>query len=66
MNKIISGICTPAFPYYDLEIDATAFKQMEITLSPRISPANRIIAETLLEKYNPAATIKPSVLTGLL
>ena len=66
MNKIILGICTPAFPYYDLEIDATAFKQMEITLSPRISPANRIIAETLLEKYNPTAAIKPSVLTGLL
>lgn len=54
------------FPYYDMKLDPAAFSEMEITLSPKISDGNRLITQSLVEKYNPRASIKESDLWGLL
>lgn len=54
----------PPFEYYDLDLDPESFKQMDITLSPKISDANRIIVESLIQKHNPYAHFHESVLWG--
>lgn len=36
------------------------FNDMEITLSPNIPPAKKIIVEALRDKYAPKATLKSS------
>lgn len=65
-NKLKLGIEKQPFPHYDLVISDEAFEDMEITLSPRISGGSRIIVQTLLEKYNPSATLSESSLVGLI
>lgn len=66
MTKILQGLEKQPFSYYDLTLDDTAYSNMEITLSPKISPGNRLIVDTLIEKYNPTATVKDSSLLGLI
>lgn len=66
VNKILKGLEKQPFPFYDLYIDDNAFKDMEITLSPKISLGNREIVKLLVEKYNPSAKIRESELVGLL
>lgn len=65
-NKMKEGLAKQPFPYYDMQLSDTAFDNMEITLSPRISAGSRIIVESLAEKYNNPATLKDSDLTGLI
>ena len=65
-NKLLHGLETQPFPFYDLQLDDTAFDQMEITLSPKISAGNRLIVKSLIEKYNPSALISESSLLGLI
>lgn len=65
-NKIRLGVEKQPFPYYDMYLSDEAFNEMEITLSPRISAGSKIIAESLVEKYNPSATITESHLVGLI
>jgi hypothetical protein len=48
--------------YIDVEISDEAFKQMEITLPPCITPGYRIIVESLIKQYNPTAIIHNSTL----
>lgn len=48
--------------YIDVEFSDEAFKQMEITLPPCITPGNRIIVEALIKQYNPSAIIHNSCL----
>lgn len=48
--------------FYDLEIRDDAFASMEITLSPQFTAGNRILLETLKEKYNPNLKIVDSAL----
>ncbi len=55
--KILLGQAKQAFPFYDLTIDENAYAQMEITLSPKISAGNRLIINSLIEKYNPSAVL---------
>ena len=64
MMKLAQGIEEPPFDYYDLDIDPEMFKQMEITFSPQISTANRTIVDALIQKYNPSANLRESVLIG--
>ena len=52
-------------PYYDLEISDEAFFSMEITLSPQFSDGNRIMLDTLCEKYNPTMLISESKLKDI-
>ena len=65
-NKMRLGIEKQPFPYYDMYLSDEAFSEMEITLSPHISAGSKIIAESLVEKYNPAAIITESQLIGLI
>ena len=62
--KMSTGIAEPPFRYYDLDIDPKYFEEMEITCSPQMSAGNRTILETLVERYNPNATILESELLG--
>ena len=57
---------TPPFEYYDMPIERSAFTEMEITLSPKMSAGNRIIVETLVNAFNPTATLRESDLQGLI
>lgn len=65
-NKLLMGIEKQPFPHYDMVIADDAFTDMEITLSPRISAGNRIIVQSLVDKYNPAAVLCDSSLLGLI
>lgn len=65
-NRIKAGIEKQLFPYYDMKLDDRAFASMEITASPRLSPGNRAILETLLARYNPTALFKRSSLEKLI
>ena len=62
--QMSTGIAEPPFRYYDLDIDSKYFEEMEITCSPQMSAGNRTILETLVERYNPKATILESELLG--
>lgn len=64
--KILLGQAKQAFPFYDLTLDENAYAQMEITLSPKISAGNRLIINSLIEKYNPSAVLHESSLVGLI
>jgi hypothetical protein len=50
--------------YYDMHLKDNIFDDMEITLSPNITIAKRIIVEALKEKYAPKAIIKSSSFEG--
>lgn len=65
-NKMRLGSAKQPFPYYDMTISDEAFNEMEITLSPAISLGNRIIVESLIEKYNCVAKLEDSCLLGLI
>lgn len=65
-NQIRLGLARQAIPYYDMVIADEYFKEMEIILSPRLSAGNKIIAYSLIEKYNPTAKLSESCLAGLL
>lgn len=65
-NKMRLGLEKQPFPHYDMHISDAAFKDMQITLSPRIGAGSRIIVENLIEKYNPSAELTESSLVGLI
>lgn len=48
--------------YYDMHLKDSIFDDMEITLSPNITTAKRIMVEALKDKYAPKADIKSSLL----
>ena len=64
--QIMKGTDVPSIGYYDLTIADDAFSSMIVTPSPRMTAGNRILLDTLLEKYNPYAQIVNSELTGLI
>lgn len=64
VTKMVQGKEPPPFRYYDLKIAPEFFDEMEIVCSPQMSPGNKLIIETLIEKYNPKATIVESELLG--
>lgn len=64
VTKMSQGKEPPPFRYYDLDIDPKCFEEMEITCSPQMTYGNRVILETLVEKYNPSAKIVESELLG--
>lgn len=65
-NNMKLGLAKQPFPYYDMYISDEAFKDMEVTLSPRISLGSKIIVQNLIEKYNPIANLNESSLVGLI
>lgn len=64
VNKLYQGTEVPPFRYFDLDIEPDCFDEMEITCSPQMTSGNRVILETLVEKYNPKAKIVDSELLG--
>lgn len=66
MRGMISGKSVLPFSYYDIDIDDDAFSEMEIMLSPKLSPGNRVLVKDLVEKYNPSAKIVESIYKGLI
>ena len=69
-KKLFQDLCLGGgkqpFPYFDMVISDDAFNEMEIQLSPCISPGNKIIFENLVEKYNKIFKflLKPRIYTG--
>lgn len=66
LKRIETGMETQPLPHYDMSISNEAFLDMEITMSPRISDGGRTIVKTLVEKFNPSATLKESELLELI
>ncbi len=52
------------FSYYDMSLSVEAFEHLVITMSPLCSPAQRVIVESLCEKYAPKAKVVESNLIG--
>lgn len=51
-NDVMLDKCDPGIPpYYDLAISDEAFSSMKIVSSPKMTPGNRVILDTLIEKY---------------
>ena len=67
-HNIITGQAKQPFPYIDLHISFHALEQMQIVLAPDMPEGNKILVESLVEKYNPKMqnNISPSQLIGLL
>ncbi len=66
VTKMAQGKEPPPFRYFDLEIDSKYFAEMEIVCSPQMTAGNRVLLETLVEKYNPSAIIRESELLNLI
>jgi hypothetical protein len=66
VNKMAQGKDLPPFRFFDLDINPEYFEEMEIVCSPQMTAGNRVILETLVEKYNPSATIRESELLNLI
>jgi len=59
-----TGPIGPSFTHFDLPVSQMAFQALEVTMGPLRSGADRLIAESLLEKYAPKATLSESSLLG--
>ncbi len=66
LHNVITAQASLGFSHFDLSFADEAFDDMEITCCPDLSYGNRIILESLVEKYNPRAVIRESDLSGLL
>lgn len=64
--RMLQGKEAPPFRYFDLDIDPVFLAEMEIVCSPQMTAGNKILLETLVEKYNPSATIRESELLNLI
>lgn len=60
-NDVMLDKCDPGIPpYYDLTISDEAFSSMKIVSSPKMTPGNRVILNTLIEKYAPGIEVAES------
>lgn len=60
-NDVILDKRDPGIPpYYDLVISDEAFSSMKIVSSPKMTPGNRVILNTLIEKYAPGIEVADS------
>ena len=50
------------FHYYDMSLKDDAFNNLEITLSPSATEAQKLIVQALIDKYAPNAKLKESAL----
>lgn len=64
-TKMMAGILPAPCPYYDLEVDEAAMEELEVGALPKMSSGNRLLLQTLLERYGYASSIRKSALTGL-
>lgn len=68
LQNVIKGQAKQPFPYIDLHLSFHALEQMQIILAPDMPEGNKILVESLVEKYNPKMlnNISSSKLIGLL
>lgn len=66
MRDMINGTSVLPISHFDIELDDDAFSEMEIMLSPKLSPGNRVLVKDLVEKYNPCINIIESKYKGLI
>lgn len=64
--KMICGGLPSACSFYDLHLADTAFKDMIIVPSPKMSAGNRALLSCLLERYGLTENLESSQLDGLL
>lgn len=64
MQSLLNNKPLP-FTYYDLHLKDNAIDNMEITLSPSASEAQKIIVQAVVDKYAPKAKIYDSSLGKL-
>lgn len=62
---MLNGDITNVPNFIDLPLDTTLFERMTVTLSPKMSAGNQLLAEALLNKYG-VTHIIASELQGLL
>lgn len=60
MNRALSTGLQPHFDFYDLPLKDDIFDNLEVTLSPSITTGQRVIVESLINRYAPNAKIKES------
>lgn len=65
-NKIRTDRAVQPFRFYDMVIADEAFSDMQITMSPEISPGSKVIAESLIKEFNPNAKLLESAIAGLI
>ena len=59
--EVILDRCDPEIPsFYDLIISDEAFASMKIVSSPKMTAGNRVILDTLVEKYAPGIEVADS------
>lgn len=59
--EVILDRCDPEIPsFYDLVISDEAFASMKIVSSPKMTAGNRVILDTLVEKYAPGIEVADS------
>ena len=56
----------PKLSFFDLEINPELLSKMKITLSPICSEAEKVIVESIVQKFAPKAIIRESMLKGLI
>lgn len=64
-NSILTNRLLP-FSYYDMCLKDDAFETLEITLSPSATEAQKIIVQSLIEKYAPKSKVHPSSLGSII
>lgn len=60
----LRGSIVPSFSYFEVPLSDEAVRNMEITLGPKASVADRLLLEALLAKYAPSSTLRDSSLAG--
>lgn len=68
ITELLTGAAKQSLPYIDLHLSSYALETMEILLAPDMPEGNKVLVESLIEKYNPKMKypISESSLTGLL
>ena len=65
-NKVRTDRAIQPFRYYDMVISDEAFEDMQITMSPKLSPGSKAIAESLIKEFNPSTELLESAIAGLI
>ena len=66
VNRMANDMQSVPFDYYDLSLSPDALKSLIITPSPKMTPGNRILLDSLTKQFNPNTKIIESALNGLI
>ena len=63
INSIIKGLSVP-FTYFDVPLNEKKLSQMEVVLGPKSSEADKIVVESIVERFSPGIIVRESELKG--